>query len=182
MGGDRGDRDRLAAAALRATTCRTDIAISRRPSGRPRLAPPYPELGVSLSRRGGLLLAGFSPTAPVGVDLELWDDGLDTVRLAADHFAPAEAGAVAAASSRAVAIERLLRLWVAKEAVLKATGRGIYDGLGAPDLASVLDALCADARPVALPSAAPLPAFAVAVTRLDTPSGRAFAALAVLAP
>lgn len=139
---DRQGRDEAAAAALRAATGRGDLAIGRRPSGRPCLSPPYPELGVSLARRGGLMLAAMSPTAAVGVDLEpgLADRGLDPVRLARDHFSRGEARAISELPP-AAARDLFLRLWTAKEAVLKTTGRGVFDGVGEPDLADVLDRL-----------------------------------------
>ena len=131
----RAARDALAARALARATGRADIVIGRRPTGRPRLAPPCPELGVSLSARGPVLLAGFSPVGRVGVDLEALEGGTvaDPQRMARDHFAPGEAAAVAALAT-AAARDLFLRLWVAKEAALKLTGRGVYDGLALPDL------------------------------------------------
>ena len=135
-------RDEIASAALRHATGLGDINIGRRPSGRPRLEPPYHELGVSLAARGGLLLVGFVRDRNVGVDLELdqQGDGFEPVRLARDHFASREADAIARLD-RAAAKDLFLRLWVAKEAALKATGRGVADGLGWPDLSSDDNAL-----------------------------------------
>ncbi|MDX2155667.1 MAG: 4'-phosphopantetheinyl transferase superfamily protein [Hyphomicrobiaceae bacterium] len=137
-----GARDALASTALRHATGRPDIAIGRRPSGRPSLAPPHCSLGVSLSRRRSLLLAGFSPERAVGVDLEIADEGtsVDYTRLSRDHFARDEAE-ICAALPVAGARDLFFRLWVAKEAVLKATGRGIVDGMHWPDLAGQVTAL-----------------------------------------
>ena len=129
------DRDELAASALRLATGRADISIGRRPSGRPKLEPPYYELGVSLAARESLLLAGFAPGQNVGVDLEVDGTALgdDPAGLARDHFALGEAHAISRLGG-AEAKDLFLRFWVAKEAVLKATGRGIVDGLQWPEL------------------------------------------------
>lgn len=140
-----GDRDALATTLLQRTTGRPDVAIRRRPSGRPCLAPPHCELGVSLARRHRLLVVGYSAVAPVGVDVEP-DNGvtdIDATVLARDHFTVEEAAAVAHPPSGG-ARDLFLRLWVAKEAVLKATGRGIYDGLRWPNLATRVAALRAE--------------------------------------
>lgn len=143
--------DQALGALLSDATGRPDITVVRRPSGRPALAPPYHELGVSIARRAGHTLAGFVPDRPVGVDLEP-GDGIpeaEVTDLARQYFSPGEAAAVAAldpTSARAL----FLRLWVAKEAVLKLTGRGIYDGLDEPDLTPVIDYLEHGPWPVAI--------------------------------
>lgn len=169
----------IAQAHLRAATGLDDLSISRRPSGRPRLAPPYPELGVSLSARDGLLLAGVSTHAAVGVDLEVDTPGLDPASLAADHFATGEADAIAAHGPDA-ARDLFLRLWVAKEAVLKISGRGVYDGLAAPDLSGHLERLADDGAVLHFPATATLPALRLATRRLATDGRPAiFCALAV---
>ena len=139
---DRQARDRNATAALRRLTGRADIRIERRPSGRPRLAPPYPELAISLARRGDLLLAGFSPVGRVGVDIEPVSTASapDPARLARDHLSAAEALAVGALPVEAARLV-FLRLWTAKEAALKLSGRGVFDGMRLPDLSAGLAAL-----------------------------------------
>lgn len=135
-------RDRAAEQALREETERTDIVIGRRPSGRPRLFPPYDELAISLARRKTVLVAGFAPTGRVGVDVEVSANLVrnDPVRLARDHFSPAEAAYLEELEPDR-ARDMFLRLWVAKEALLKCTGRGVFDGLADPDLSSELDAV-----------------------------------------
>lgn len=136
--GDPGARNDFASKMLQRATGLPDIVVCRRPSGRPRLAPPHLELGVSLSRRDRHVLIGFAPDCPVGVDLEI-DHGaitpsLDPIRLARDHFSRDEAEVVSS-HAPAAARDLFLRLWVAKEAMLKATGRGLFDGLHQPNLA-----------------------------------------------
>ncbi len=153
---------------LREYTGRADIIIGRRASGRPRLAPPYPELAVSLSHRGRNLLAAFSPMSDVGVDIEPDDPAIEVMRLAADHFSQAESAALAtlpAVQSR----DMFLRLWVAKEAALKLTGRGIFDGLGEPDLALDLEPLRVGDRTIAVPASSRLPALTISVCRILLP-------------
>lgn len=139
--------DSAATNALRQATGRADICISRRPSGRPRLEPPYAELGVSIAERGGFRVVAFSPTSRVGVDVEVDDPSLDATRLATYHFNREEAAWIASWPV-AQRTDAFLRLWCVKEALLKITGRGVFDGVREPDLASIAarlkvdDAIC----------------------------------------
>ncbi len=166
----RVERDEAAQAALRSETQRDDLSIYRRPSKRPALTPPYHELGVSLSHRGDLLLAGFSPDAPVGADIEVEDiNGFDPIAFAGDHFSKTEAAAVAALGGT-IALELCYRLWVAKEAALKISGRGIFDGLDEPDLAKHLDLILIDGAIMRLEAGSRLPPIALTVTRLARPA------------
>jgi 4'-phosphopantetheinyl transferase len=168
---DPGVRIAVAEARLRQTSGRADIVVDRRPSGRPRLNPPYPELGVSLSHRSDLLLAAFSTDTHVGTDVEVEAPDLEAARLAADHFSPGEASAVArmtAVSAR----DLVMRLWVAKEAALKLTGRGVFDGMTEPDLAGSIDALLIDSKPFSVAARERLPALRLAVRRLVVTDGR----------
>lgn len=159
------ERTATAQAALRAHTGRADIMIGRRSSGRPNLAPPYPELGGTLSHRDDLILAGFSPTQRVGADIEIDTPALDARQLAADHFTQAEAAAIRRLVD-AAARDAFLRLWVAKEAALKLTGRGIYDGLDEPDLAPHIDVLMRDDLTIDVAASARLPALQLTVCRV----------------
>lgn len=159
------ERTSAAEAALRAATGLGNIAIDRRTSGRPRLAPPFPELAVSLSHRNDLLIAAFSPLHHVGVDIEIDAPDLDVAGLARDHFTKAEAKVVSRLS-RATARDAFLRMWVAKEAALKITGRGVYDGLHEPDLADHLSTLQRDGAEIVLAASSRLPAVRIAVCRI----------------
>lgn len=166
---------------LREQSGRSDIVIGRRPSGRPRLAPPYPELAVSLSHRNDLLLAAFSPTASVGADIEIDAPDLDAPRLARDHFTAGEARAIASLTS-AAGRDLFLRLWVGKEAALKTSGRGVFDGAAEPDLAAHLADLARDGVEIALPASTHLPALTLVVRRLVLPKRPAiYCGLAVAA-
>lgn len=175
-------RDEVAAAALRRATGRGDISIGRRQSGRPKLGLPYQALGVSLAAREGLLLAGFAPRHTVGVDLEVDGPAIgdNPVALARDHFAAGEADALCRLG-KADARDLFLRLWVAKEAALKATGRGIVDGLHWPDLTL----FCEHLRAGVLIRVTSPQATALEITLANVAtgvSGTAYCALAVMAP
>jgi 4'-phosphopantetheinyl transferase len=135
-------RDSALASALRRVAGRDDIVIERRPSGRPVLRAPLQSRGVSIARRDGLMVAGFSPRRAVGVDLEIESPALrlEPERLAADHFSAGEARAIAALPP-AAAKALFLRLWTIKEAALKTTARGIVDGMASPDLSAEIEEL-----------------------------------------
>jgi 4'-phosphopantetheinyl transferase len=173
-----GERDRVASHALCAVVGMRDIVIGRRPSSRPRLYPPYHELGVSMSRRGGLLIAAFCATRPVGVDVELDSPALEPVALSADHFSTGEALAIAALPPP-TARDVFLRAWVAKEAALKVTGRGIHDGVDEPDLSGVLDQICQEDAVALLQASARLPALHVVTRTLESDGASIYCALAV---
>jgi phosphopantetheinyl transferase len=96
---------------------------------------PYPELGVSIAKRDGLTIVGFSPTQIVGVDIEIDQPEIDIDMLMRDHFAPGEGAAL----QRLPPADRRLvffRLWTLKEAALKISGRGVFDGVSQPDLSA----------------------------------------------
>lgn len=114
------------------------VVVRREPSGKPRLLAPDRPLFFSLAHRGALVVIATAWNGEVGVDLEPLAGGsaLDAA-VAGSFFSIAEqswlAGVPAAARG-----EAFLRLWTAKEAVLKAAGRGIGEGLAEPDLGPVL--------------------------------------------
>lgn len=179
-GATRTARDAKATRWLAAATGRCDIAIARRPSGRPRLAPPYPELAVALASTAGFLAVSCSPCHPVGVDIEVFDPSLDAVSFSADHYAPGEARAVASQPSQASAVDLCQRLWVAKEAALKVSGRGVFDGLAAPDLSHALAVVTEDGAAFVCHLPTDEMTVGVAVRRWTAPGGHVlFAALAV---
>ncbi|TXI08587.1 MAG: 4'-phosphopantetheinyl transferase superfamily protein [Rhizobium sp.] len=171
--GGREERDAAAQAALRGAAQRDDLFIYRRPSDRPALKPPYHELGISLSHRADLLLTGFSPEKAVGVDIEIEDAvGFDPIAFAADHFSRNEATAIAGLDI-STALDICYRLWVAKEAALKISGRGIFDGLDEPDLSTQLDLIRIDGSTVRAGAGSRLPAVALSVARLERSANQA---------
>ena len=115
-----------------------DFAIG--PHGRPELS--LAGLDCNWSHSGDRLAVALGEGVRVGIDIEAIRPRPRALELARRYFAPAESDALAAlpAERREAAF---LRLWCAKEAVLKAHGRGLafgldrlrFDGLGdAPKL------------------------------------------------
>jgi 4'-phosphopantetheinyl transferase len=105
-----------------------EVLIERDARGRPRLAH-GPEGGdVGWSHSGDGLLIAFGTSMDVGVDLERIRPRPNAVALARRFFAQAEADWVASRPAGCVETD-FLRLWCAKEAVLKAHGEGLAFGL-----------------------------------------------------
>lgn len=102
-------------------------AFSEGPYGKPAVAG-ADDLHVNVSHTDGLAVLALTRAAPVGVDVERVRDDVNALDLARRYFAPAEADGIAALpqADRALAF---LRLWTRKEAVLKASGRGLGGGL-----------------------------------------------------
>jgi 4'-phosphopantetheinyl transferase len=102
-------------------------SIERGSQGKP-FAPALPDLHFNLSHAGADVLLAFASGEPLGVDLERVDRRVAIDAIAARHFAPAEAAALArlAPEQRRTAF---LHLWTRKEAVLKAIGAGLSYGL-----------------------------------------------------
>ena len=102
--------------------------LARDPSGRPRLLAPHQDHDTGWSHSGEQLLLALGRGVTLGVDLERLRPRPRALELADRFFAPGEAGRL-----QALAPERrelaFLRLWCAKEAVLKAHGEGIAFGL-----------------------------------------------------
>jgi 4'-phosphopantetheinyl transferase len=87
------------------------------------------DLCFSLSRSAGVALVAVTRGRAVGVDVEQIRSDVDDAGLAERFFSPAEAGELRALpeTERRAAF---FALWVRKEAVVKATGAGLGDGLG----------------------------------------------------
>lgn len=104
------------------------LEIHRTEHGRPCLQPPHAGWDASWSHSGEGLLMALAPGLRVGIDLELQRPRPKALVLARRFFAPTEAAALAALPEdrRETAF---VRLWCAKEAVLKAHGQGLSFGL-----------------------------------------------------
>jgi len=95
------------------------------PQTRPSLLPGARlRLCFSLSHVGDLAAVAVARGAPLGVDVELPRNRLDPLAIAAAHFAPRET-ALLRSLEPSKRISAFLRLWTAKEAVLKALGTGL---------------------------------------------------------
>ncbi len=82
------------------------------------------EIHFNLSHTGSAVVAAFADSA-VGIDIESRGRCRDFIGIARRFFHPAEADAV----SRSNDEEQFLRLWTAKEAMLKLSGEGLSGGL-----------------------------------------------------
>lgn len=104
------------------------LAVARDAHGRPRLDAPLHGHDVSWSHSGERLLVALGTGVEVGADLERLRPRPRALELAQRFFEPAETAWLAALSEDA-RNAGFVRLWCAKEAVLKAHGRGIAFGL-----------------------------------------------------
>ncbi|MDA8230416.1 MAG: 4'-phosphopantetheinyl transferase superfamily protein [Magnetospirillum sp.] len=112
-----------------------DIVIGRTANGKPMLKHPTDRLFFNTSHRDDIVLVALAWNRPVGVDLELLPcAGGDAV--AGTFFSAGEKRWLSSAENGDGAA--FARLWTAKEAVLKAAGTGIAQGLAEPDLAAAL--------------------------------------------
>lgn len=102
-----------------------DLVLQYQAKGKPELAPPYQALQFNISHSGDMALFAFQQSNALGVDVEWRGRRLrDPLSLAKHYFSPREY-AVLAAQPEPQQQRTFLQIWVAKEAVLKATGQGI---------------------------------------------------------
>ena len=105
-----------------------DYRFERDAHGRPRLR--HAQLDCSWSHSGERLLVACAAGLRVGADLEVVRPRANALALARRFFAAEEIDWLQGRGDGARAPERdFLRLWCAKEAVLKAHGRGLAFGL-----------------------------------------------------
>lgn len=102
------------------------LTLSRDDRQRPHLDPPHQDYDCNWSHSGEHLLVALAHRAQVGVDLERLHRRPRAVEIAQRYFTAPEARWLAAHGDRDLAF---LRLWCAKEAVLKAHGHGLSYGL-----------------------------------------------------
>ncbi|MGY0612665.1 MULTISPECIES: 4'-phosphopantetheinyl transferase family protein [unclassified Luteimonas] len=104
------------------------LSISRSAHGRPQLGPPHQDWDASWSHSGVGLLMALARGFRVGIDIEVKRPRPKAQVLADRFFAPEEAAALAVMPD-ATREAAFVRLWCAKEAVLKAHGQGLSFGL-----------------------------------------------------
>ncbi|MGO1069889.1 4'-phosphopantetheinyl transferase family protein [Lysobacter sp. CA199] len=102
------------------------LSLSRDARQRPHLDPPHGEFDCNWSHSSERLLIALAHRAQVGVDLERMHRRPRAVEIARRYFTQAEAQWLAEHADRD---RTFLRLWCAKEAVLKAHGHGLSFGL-----------------------------------------------------
>lgn len=92
-------------------------------TGKPELAPPHGHLHFNLSHCDGLALVALSENGPVGIDLEPRDRAASLLECETSFCHPDEIVALPAHPAKRA--PQLLRIWTAKEAILKALGTGL---------------------------------------------------------
>jgi 4'-phosphopantetheinyl transferase len=97
-----------------------EIAFAVGPHGKPRLDDEQPAMRFNLSHSADLALIAIARDVEVGIDLEEIKPRKDLERVGRRVFTQAERDAVAVGGERA-----FYDHWVAKEAFVKATGRGV---------------------------------------------------------
>lgn len=104
------------------------LPMARELRGRPRILPPAGRHDASWSHSGAGLLIALGEGVELGVDMEWRRPRPRALELAQRYFAPAEAQWLTTHDA-AAREDAFLRLWCAKEAVLKAHGYGLAFGL-----------------------------------------------------
>lgn len=105
------------------------LPLERDARGRPRLAGALAAWDCNWSHSGDGLLVALGHGVRLGIDLERLRPRARALELARRFFTAPELAWLHAAASTAVRDHGFLRLWCAKEAVLKAHGHGISFGL-----------------------------------------------------
>lgn len=105
------------------------LPLHRTPHGRPCLSAPLARDDTSWSHSGEGLLVAHARDATVGVDLEHERPRKNALALATRYYHPAETAWLATQADGDARQTAFIRLWCAKEAVLKAHGRGLAFGL-----------------------------------------------------
>lgn len=95
------------------------LLLKNEPDGRLTL-PPEAGLDFNLSHTGSWIALGIVPSGRIGIDLETVQPDFPALEIAAEFFLPEERDWVAGGT-----IRRFFHLWTAKEALMKATGRGM---------------------------------------------------------
>ncbi|MFC3550714.1 4'-phosphopantetheinyl transferase family protein [Lysobacter cavernae] len=105
------------------------LPLARDARQRPWLGAPFERHDINWSHSGDGLLVALGDGVRVGADLERLRPRPRALDLARRYFGPDEIDWLAAAATAQARDHAFLRLWCAKEAVLKAHGHGIAFGL-----------------------------------------------------
>lgn len=106
------------------------LALTRDSHGRPHLDGGAHHVDLNWSHSGDWLIAAYAEGMRIGIDIELLRPRPKALALAQRFFAPAETAWLATLADDPARLQHAFtRLWCAKEAVLKAHGRGLSFGL-----------------------------------------------------
>jgi 4'-phosphopantetheinyl transferase len=108
-----------------------ELRLERGHHGKPRLAD-SPALRFNLSHSGELALLAVTRHAEIGVDVDRLRPGLPVEPFAERYFPTPDARFVTTGAGPTERADRFLRLWTRKEAVVKAAGARLTQGLGLP--------------------------------------------------
>jgi 4'-phosphopantetheinyl transferase len=100
-----------------------DVSLIFSETGKPALASPHQRLHFNLSHCDGLAVVALSENGPVGIDVEPLDRAESLLECETSFCHPDEI--VALPLRREERARQLLRIWTAKEAILKALGTGL---------------------------------------------------------
>ena len=117
------------------------LNLGREPRGRPRLGPPQEGFDCSWSHSGDGLLIALGEGVELGVDCERLQPRPRALDVAQRYFTAPESAWLEGFREGAARDRAFLRLWCAKEAVLKAHGHGLSFGLEKLRFAVTGDAL-----------------------------------------
>jgi len=104
------------------------VPLSRDAGGRPRLGAPYRHMDLGWSHSGEVLVLALGESVELGIDVERLRDRPRLGDLAQRFFHADETSWLRGQAEESKA-DAFLRLWCAKEAVLKAHGQGLSFGL-----------------------------------------------------
>lgn len=105
-----------------------ELPLQRDPRGRPRLHAPLQGYDLGWSHSGDALLLALGEGVTLGVDIERAREHPRALELAQRFFHPDETAWLGSLDATARG-DAFIRLWCAKEALLKAHGHGIAFGL-----------------------------------------------------
>ncbi|MGX5729686.1 4'-phosphopantetheinyl transferase family protein [Pseudoxanthomonas beigongshangi] len=104
------------------------LPIRRDARGKPHLDAPFSDQAISWSHSGEVLLVALGPARDLGVDVERHRERPRMMEIAQRFFHPSELDWLRAQDDDA-RTGAFVRLWCAKEALLKAHGHGVSFGL-----------------------------------------------------
>lgn len=109
------------------------IEFSYSEKGKPQLKPQKTKLHFNLSHKNQYTVYGFCQQN-LGIDLEIYNEKIDVLGISKRFFHEKEYHDLKTIDNLQERIEYFIKLWTAKEAYLKATGKGLSGGLDSLNL------------------------------------------------